>query len=96
MIKKIPTQRPSFSRIAAITIAAFILACCAALLTGCGPNPESNHRLIALTDDDGCKYVGVIGDKNAPAFVNPRLDPVLGRDGKQVCKPVSALMVGAK
>lgn len=34
MTKKIPTTRPSLPRLAAIAIAAFVVACCAALMVG--------------------------------------------------------------
>jgi len=75
---------------AGIVFIIIVAACLLGALTGCGENPKENHRLLQLTDDEGCKYVGIVGDKNAPAIVNSRLDPIIGRDGKQVC------LLGAK
>ena len=90
-MKKIPTTRPSIFRLAAIVIAAFVVACCAALLTGCAPSPGD----MTLTDENGCKWTATIynhdnGDRYG------EIKRVVDAKGLQICKSGAALMVGAK
>jgi len=82
MQKSIPTRNDPWARWARLAGTLFVAASVLALFSGC--NGKNAYRHMILVDaDSGCKYVGYVEDG---AFSNANLKPVVGADGKQVCK----------
>jgi len=82
MNKPIPTLNDPWVRWARLIGALFVAAVVLALFSGCNGKNAFRH-MILVDAESGCKYVGYVEDG---ALSNASLKPVVGVDGKQVCK----------